>query len=210
MGRTGTHSLKLALERLGYAPCYHMHELLKEPCFVKYWQEAQKTSSTNWQRVFRHYQATVDYPGNMHYQTLMRSYPNAKVILSVRDADAWYESTKATLYAAKPSVRQVFRLVAQLPFSARTRNLVRVYRLGAQYWRLVFQGKFKNKIYALQVFEQHNAEVIKAVAEHRLLVFDVKEGWAPLCNFLGQPIPNEAFPHSNDRKSFKTFQKTFN
>src|SRR5918911_5138613 len=98
-GRTGTMSLKAALEEIGYGPCYHMIDLFEKPEHVPLWQAATRGELVDWQELFAGYQATVDWPGAAFYKELMQAYPVAKVLLSVRDPEKWYASTRNTIYA---------------------------------------------------------------------------------------------------------------
>jgi hypothetical protein len=205
-GRTGTLSLKAALEELGFAKCYHMEELLQHPQHVQYWEEAAKGKPVNWDELFRGYQATVDFPGYRHYKQLMQYYPHAKVLLSVRDPEKWYESAYHTIYQAAPSLRQKILMGFKLPFSPRLRQLVRVFKMAGAVWKEDFAGKFRDKGFALEVFHQHIEEVKRVVPADRLLIYEVKQGWEPLCTFLGVPVPASPFPRVNERAGFK--QKT--
>ncbi len=206
-GRTGTLSLKAALEELGFNKCYHMVELLQHPEQVSYWEAAHHQQPVDWASLFQGYQAIVDFPGNIYYPQLMQAYPQAKVILTTRDPDSWYESTKATVYQAGPTPLQKLLMLFQLPFSARSRQIGRIFRLADQVWQSGFQGKFADKAYAIQVFQQHIEQVKQIVPADRLLIYQVKEGWEPLCRFLERPIPDMPFPHLNDRASFGEFSK---
>ncbi len=97
-GRTGTLSLKVALEELGFGPCYHMLEMFQHPEHIALWEAASKGHPVDWHQVFEEYQATVDWPGCAFYEQFMEAYPDAKVLLTVRDPDKWYESSQATIY----------------------------------------------------------------------------------------------------------------
>ena len=121
-GRTGTLSIKLALEQLGFGKCYHMVELLENPQQVHFWEDANQGKPVDWEALFQGYQATVDYPGYRHYKQLMQYYPEAKVLLSVRDPEKWYESTYNTIYQAAPSLGQKIEMALKLPFSSRLRK----------------------------------------------------------------------------------------
>lgn len=188
-GRTGTLSLKIALEELGFGKCYHMEELLENPHHVAFWQEAGNGKTPDWDKLFEGYHATVDFPGYRHYKQLMHYYPGAKVLLSVRDADKWYESVYQTIYQAGPSLGQKIRMSFKLPFSPRLQKLIRIFKMASSVWKKDFGGRFKDKAYALEVFHCHNQEVKAYVAPERLLVYEVKQGWEPLCAFLNVPIP---------------------
>lgn len=204
-GRTGTLSLKVALETLGFSKCYHMSELLAQPEQVEFWEAASAGKPVDWNRLFAGYQATVDFPGYRFYRVLMEHYPEARVVLTVRDPEEWYESAFSTIYRAGPSRWQKFLMLFQLPFSAHLRRMIRVFRLAQQtVWSGDFQGKFEDRQFAIAEFHRHIAEVRHVVPPNRLLVYDVREGWGTLCNFLGVPIPaGMPFPRLNDRSTFQ-------
>lgn len=179
-GRTGTLSLKAALEELGFGPCYHMVELLAHPEQVTYWEAAERGEAVDWDALFKGYRAGVDFPVFRHYRTLAEHYPDAKVVLTVRDPERWYESALNTIYRAGPAPLQKALMALQLPFSPRLRKLIRVFRLSEGVWQKDFGGRFEDKAYALEVFKAHTEAVKRTVPEERLLVYDVKEGWEPL------------------------------
>ncbi len=188
-GRTGTLSLKTALEELGFGPCYHMEDVIKRPSRTKMWQKIVDGQSPNWDKVFAGYQATVDWPGCSYYPELMDAYPDAKVILSVRDPERWYNSAYNTIYALTkiPGAHRL-PLVGQ-----------HIHFINDLAWNGTFHGRFEDPTYAMRIFEEHIAQVKATVPAERLLVFNVKEGWEPLCQFLGVPVPERQFPHANDR-----------
>jgi hypothetical protein len=191
-GRTGTSSLKLALEQLGFAPCYHMLEITVRPEHCALWLAADRGERVHWENVFAGYSAAVDWPACAFWRELVAEFPDARVILTVRDAATWYASFRDTILAraeslppvTSPSMRALYDLSKQV-------ILHRTFRGGA--------GDERRAIEALKT---HNAEVISAVEPQRLLVYDVAEGWGPLCAFLGLPVPAESFPHLNPRTEF--------
>jgi hypothetical protein len=191
LGRTGTSSLKLALEQLGYAPCYHMREFFQHPDHAQAWLDAAEGKPVDWPKLFGDFQATVDFPGCSFYQELMKVYPNAKVILSVREAEAWYESTYETIFQMPQVMPRWLRVIPAISdiYSVAT-TLV---------WEKHFGGRFGDRAYAIDHFNAWNREVEATVPAGKLLVFDVKQGWEPLCAFLGVPVPEGPFPHANDR-----------
>jgi hypothetical protein len=200
-GRTGTLSMKTALEELGFGPCYHMMEVFSHPKHAPVWEAAAKGETVNWKELFNGYQATVDWPGCTFYKEFMQIYPDAKVLLTVRDPEKWYESTQSTIYHR--TVR------TNAPFSRRLLRLLRpdilktVRMINTLIWEGTFNDNFTDKPYAIEIFNQHIEEVKKVVPPERLLVYNVKEGWEPLCAFLGVEVPrNKPFPHLNDRVSF--------
>ncbi|HEU4326776.1 MAG TPA: sulfotransferase [Roseiflexaceae bacterium] len=203
MGRTGTRSLKTALELLGFGKCYHMEELIAHPEHARYWEAAGAGRPVGWDALFAGYQSTTDFPGYRHYRELMRHYPDAKVILTVRDPEEWYASTYATIYQAAPDLRGKLKLALKLPFSRRLRQLIPVFRLPDRLvWKGDFAGRFADKAFALEKYREHSADVARTVPPERLLTYDVREGWGPLCRFLGVPEPSAPFPHHNPRAEF--------
>jgi hypothetical protein len=194
-GRTGTMSLTAALEQLDHDPCYHMLEVFKHPSHISRWQAAADGEDINWQDFLGSYKAGLDYPISAFYKELMQAFPDAKVILTVRDPQRWYESTLQTIYqgTAVPGW-----LLSIIPFF---RNMNRMVKSAV--WDRLFDGRFEDREHAISVFNEHIAEVKRTVPKDKLLVFAVRDGWVPLCDFLGVPIPETEFPHVNDRKMTK-------
>ncbi|MBA3943841.1 MAG: sulfotransferase family protein [Herpetosiphonaceae bacterium] len=193
-GRTGTLSLKVALEALGFAPCHHMYEVYQhmETLFPR-WEAVAAGTPSDWTSIFSNYQATVDWPACNFYAELMQTYPDANVLLSVRDPEQWYESTRVTLY---DGTRQL--VAADEPMTRRFGEMV-----NKIVWQDTFDDRFEDKAYAISVFNRHIEAVKRNVPAEKLLVYNVKEGWAPLCAFLGVPVPDQPFPHLNDRASIQ-------
>jgi hypothetical protein len=203
-GRTGTTSLKAALEQLGFGPCYHMIELFEHPEHVERWEAAVRGEPVDWEEVFRGYRATVDWPGAAFYEELTERYPHAKVILTVREPERWYESTLNTIYGTRRTATSPLfgALGLFVPF---VRNMKRATGIVNDLaWKGAFGGRFEDRKHAVAVFERLNEDVKERVPSERLLVYDVKEGWAPLCEFLGVEAPeDEPFPHLNDTTTFR-------
>jgi len=198
-GRTGTASLKYALEQLGFGPCYHMIEVLGRPSRIKFWQAVANGEKVDWREHFKNFRSTVDYPACNYYKELMEVYPEAKVILSVRDPDRWYESTLDTIYFTATVTKGWRRYV--LPPYTRYTDMV-----DATLWSGLFDGKFEDHNHAIAVYKRHIEEVKQHVPPEKLLAFDVKQGWEPLCTFLGVPVPDgKPFPHVNDRNQTRAF-----
>ena len=199
-GRTGTMSLKAALERLGFGPCYHMVEVFEHPDHADLWMAAWRGEPVDWDAFLGPYRATVDWPACTFYEELARRYPDAKVLLSVRDPERWYESTRNTIY-------EIGRIAggsgpSRLAFWFVGLFVPGVFRIGSMVdemiWQGTFDGRFEDEAHAIGVFERHNEEVRRRVPEDRLLVYGVKQGWGPLCEFLGVEEPDEPFPRLND------------
>jgi hypothetical protein len=187
-GRTGTMSLKVTLEELGFDPCYHMIELFEHPEHVKRWEAAVRGEKpVDWDEMFAGYRATVDWPGAAFYKELTQRYPEAKVILTVRDPDRWYESARNTIFnlqgAASPRApRMAMELASKRGFDADVEDRERM----------------------IEAINRWNEEVKEFVPAQKLLVYEVKEGWEPLCDFLDVEAPKgKLFPHLNDSDSFR-------
>lgn len=197
-GRTGTASLRSALEILGFNKCYHMYDIVfSDRSMAKTWHNANKGQNVDWDEVFDGYQATVDWPGLVFYKELVGKYPDSKVILTIREPDKWYESMYNTIYTLHMSIPKWLLWV-----SAKDRNLSKmVYSL---IWDGTFNGKFTNKEYAKEVFKKHIEDVKISIPKDRLLTYQISEGWEPLCKFLGVSIPEDKpFPNVNDTEEFK-------
>ncbi|MDQ3019929.1 MAG: sulfotransferase family protein [Bacteroidota bacterium] len=209
LGRTGTHSLKLALEQLGFGKCYHMIELIQHPEGLKYFQQAEKDEHVNWEELFEGYHSAVDYPVARYYKQLIKYYPDAKIIHTIRDAESWYKSVTDTIFwVSKPSLWRILKVAVHLPFSSETRSRLPVFKFNGKLIELEFGKDLKNKEEVIRRFNLHNEEVIKTIPKERLLVFNPKGGWDPLCNFLNVPVPENPFPKSNTKDEFIQRAKT--
>lgn len=196
-GRTGTLSLKTALEELGFGKCYHMVDVLARMDDARTWDAAVRGEAVDWDRLFDGYRSTVDWPGCAFYRELIRKYPEAKVILTVRDPGRWYESALQTIYF----VRHAFPAWAAR-LNPKRRDFQRM--LDSVVWDGTFRGRFEDRDFAIETFDRHNDEVRREVPADRLLVYEVREGWEPLCRFLGVPVPEgKPFPHVNDAAEFR-------
>ncbi len=189
-GRTGTRSLKTALEELGFDRCYHMEEVMKKPSHLKRWAEIMEGRKSDWETLFRGYQSATDWPAAAYYQDLMFAYPDAKIILTVRDPESWHGSLMNTLYQASRKFRRFTQIIPPLhQFLTGMEKVV---------WQDTFHNQVEDKIHAMEVFNRHIEEVKRVVPEERLLVFDARHGWEPLCQFLNVPVPGDKpYPHKN-------------
>lgn len=195
-GRTGTTSMKAALELLGFGPCYHMQEVFKRPSHARAWGRWRPGTSPDIDRLFGDFGAAVDFPASLVYEELLHRFPGAKVVHTTRDADRWYDSTAETIYRARDVLRS-----APLRFIPPIRDLYEM--LDVVIWNGLFDGRFEDRAHAIAVYEQWTREVIATVPSERLLVFDVAEGWEPLCAFLDVPTPDRPFPRVNDKAAFQ-------
>jgi len=190
VGRTGTYSLKLALNHLGMGPCHHMEEVLQnQPVQVPLWAAALD-GHPDWEAIYAGYESAVDWPTAGFVQELSAAYPSARFVLTVRSPESWAESFSQTIY----------RFLAQ-------RDRVRT---EMQPWIDMVVGVIRKTGFPggldaaglMQAFNAHNDMVKATISPDRLLVYQVKEGWQPLCGFLGVPVPDDPFPRTNDRAEF--------
>jgi len=204
--RTGTNTLKQALEQLGYSKTYHFKEMIAKPTDLQYWLTLEETGSTNWDELYQGYEASVDLPAYPWYLEHMEKYPDAKVILTVRPFDKWYDSLYNTIYKAGPqTLPEKLAMISKLLFNPGVRKMVKCVKFAKRrIFEVELQGKFEDKAFAEKVFNDHIAKVKATVPAEKLLVYDVRDGWAPLCKFLGVPEPKEALPHLNKKENFKT------
>jgi Sulfotransferase domain len=196
LGRTGTLSLKAALEELGFAKCYHMGEVLARMDDARTWDAAARGEPVDWDRLFAGYRATVDVPACLFYSELLEKYPGAKVILTVRDPERWYDSMRQTIYFAHNAFPR---------WAAVLNPRMRVFRRMIDgLWERMFRGRFEDRAFAIDVFNRHNEQVRRDIPADRLLVYEISQGWEPLCAFLGLPVPEgKPFPHLNDAAEFR-------
>lgn len=182
-------SMQAALEILGYR-CYHMKEVPENAGHLQAWHElVAERAPMDWQWLFRDFQATVDFPACYYYKELMREFPDAKVILNVREPDRWFDS-----FLTLQKTTDKFRIFRFIPKARRFLAFIDL--LVPK----VF-GDPRDRARSIEIFERHNSEVQEYVPAERLLVFRVQDGWEPLCKFLGREVPQGvAFPHLNEGK----------
>jgi hypothetical protein len=190
VGRTGTYSLKLAINQIGLGPCHHMEEVLHNmPVHVPLWSAAA-ADDPDWSRIYDGYESAVDWPTACFFRELLKEYPAAKFVLTQRDPERWADSFGATIYkllAGKDQAPEEMRAWLEMA--------------GAVITRTGFPpGLDRNGL--IEAFISHNDAVKEVIPADQLLVFEVKQGWAPLCEFLGAAVPEEAFPRTNHREEF--------
>jgi len=190
LGRTGTHSLKLALEQLLGGPCYHMIEVFGHPEHIPVWRDAALGQPTDWDALFAGYAATVDWPGAAVWESIANTYPDAIVLLSVRDsADAWWKSASNTIFAA-------------IEHNAVAGDNPQWYEM-IQAMFTTFTPEWRDESAAKAAYEAHNANVRATVPPDRLVDYTAGSGWEPLCTALGVPVPDAPFPHVNSTEEFR-------
>lgn len=191
LGRSGTSSLKLALEQLGLGPCHHMTEVFAHTETVPLWNAAGE-GRPDWAAIFAGYASAVDYPAAAFWREITAHYPAAKVIHTVRDPGAWFESTQATIFAPTSMAREA----------------PPAFKTFFAHVTAAFGKHIADRAFMIEAFERHTREVLETIAPERLLVFEAAMGWAPLCAFLGLPTPDTAFPAVNSRAEFQSQRRT--
>lgn len=185
-GRTGTMSLKAAFEELGFGPCYHMTETFpKGPAAFDLWEQAA-AGNPDWDTIFKGYQSTTDFPACTSWKALADYYPSAKLVLTTRDPQSWFESTQDTIFAP--------HWIEYLPSSIAGKF---VQGTIDDY----FNGRMHDRDFLIQRFNEHITEIQATISPDRLLTYQVSQGWEPLCDFLRVPVPDVAFPHINDTEA---------
>jgi hypothetical protein len=183
VGRTGTYSLKLALERLLDDPCHHMAEILADPeRHLPRWAPVLRGENADWNAVFAGYVAQVDFPGAAFWREICAAFPDALVVLSTRPAEAWYRSAASTIF-------QLDEDHTSSPF--------------LDVWREWLGDRFDDRAAMVAAYERHYAAVRSSVPASRLLEWTVTDGWEPLCDRLGVPVPDEPFPRTNSAEEFR-------
>lgn len=190
VGRTGTYSLKLAINQLGFGPCHHMEEVAQNmPVQVPLWEAALK-GDADWQSIYHGYPSAVDWPTAGFFRELMEAFPAAKFVLTLRSPESWADSFSHTIYRllagrdqAPPEIRDWLEMATGV-----------IRKTGFA------EGLDRDGL--ISAFVAHNDAVRATIPSEQLLVFEVRDGWVPLCEFLEVPAPDEPFPRTNDRAEF--------
>jgi hypothetical protein len=204
-GRTGTMSLKAALEQLGAGPCFHMIDLIvgegKERD-LPHWMKTAAGEQVDWSEAFDGWEATVDWPGAARWREICDAFPEAPVLLNVREFEGWYASVENTILAAK--------LAAQSgglePDANRPPPDPRLWGvIDALIWEGDFQGRFQDKAWVRKMYDDRIAEIQTTISPDRLTIWNLGEdGWEPLAAMLGVPAPAEPFPRLHDTNEFRS------
>jgi hypothetical protein len=206
-GRTGTLSLKTALERLGFGPCLHMADVFRRPELIRPLLNAAKNieaGAVNWDDLLVGYESCVDGPTSAYWRELAEHYPKAKVILTVRDPERWLASMRQTLFMQRRRINSLPGRVALALSSLLGTDLAAFVKMvDTTLDARTFKGPAEREPErAIELFKAHTDKVIATIPAERLLVFDVREGWPPLCDFLDVAEPAEPFPRVNNTSDF--------
>jgi hypothetical protein len=181
-----------------------MVEVLKKFGHMKHWAEIMRGGKAEWETLFNGYQSAVDWPVAAYYRDLMAAFPDAKVILTVRDPNGWHRSIMTTLYQAQRK-----SLVGFARISPPLHRFLDA--MEHALWQGLFQDKLEDKAYAIHVFNKHIEEVKRVVPPERLLIFEARQGWEPLCSFLHVPVPvDEPYPHRHKGNAVRKFLRYTN
>ena len=193
-GRTGTESLRAALGILGFGPVHHMHAIRDDPRLLPDWQDFAAGRHRDYDRLYAGFSSAVDFPTAALWRALADHWPEARVVLTLRDPEAWYDSVAATvleLMAEREALTDAHQR-AVLDFS------------DAFIGQGLFEGRGADRDHMLARFRAHAADVAATLPPERLLIYRVAEGWGPLCAFLDVPVPDAPFPHANTAESYRT------
>ena len=190
-GRTGTMSLKHALEHLGYGPCHHMSACFGSRQQTRWFLEAAEGKAVDWNSVFNDFQAAVDWPAAAYYSELLKTFPDARVVFSYRHPEEWYRSVSETIFNVASSIPAWVRFL--FPHAERLALMIE-----KTIWQNELGGKFQDRGHALNFFEERLKQVKAAVPQEKLLVHAAADGWEPLCAFLEVGVPNIPYPRLNE------------
>jgi len=191
-GRTGTMTMKDALGVLGFGPTHHMTEIIENPDQLRHWQAIFAGEEVDWADVFAGYKSQVDWPGASCWEMTMVAFPEARVIHTERPEEDWWNSFNGT-------IGKFFSVFEQMPLPPELREVFTTMKAGFLADTFV---DFTDKDRAIAAYRANNIKVRELVPADRLLVFNVAQGWDPLCDFLGVPRPDAPFPHHNVRREF--------
>jgi len=200
-GRSGTMSLKQALEDLGAGPCFHMIDLIRNPDKVGPWHDAAIKGEKNWDEMFSGYESTIDWPGCSFWQELIEVYPDSPVLLNVRDFDGFYQSCQNTIWAVRQAA-QAGELAQDANRPPPSPQLWEV--IGKLIWEQDFQGRFEDQEFTRRLYEDRIERIKSTVSPERLTVFQLgTDGWETLADMLGVDPPDTEFPHLHDTDEFR-------
>ncbi len=203
-GRSGTYSLKQALEDLGFGPCYHFSKMFDHPGHANQWRAAYHGENIDWDGLLGEHQSSVYIPPGFDLSILLKRYPDAKYILLIRDAEKWHQSYCDTVYKYNHLnlFRSLYFRFLSL-FKADYKTFYEVLSLQQEtLWNNTFHGRFADKAYATEIYRQQIELLKQAIPPEQLLVYAITEGWQPLCDFLQVKCPDQPFPYLNDTESF--------
>jgi hypothetical protein len=191
-GRTGTMSTKIALELLGFGPCHHMVEVIENPSQPAKWKAIAAGQPVNWAEVFDGYNSQVDWPGAAVWQETSKAFPDAKVVHTERPEEDWWNSFSVT-------IGKFFTRAPSMPLPP---HIAAIFETMSGWFLKNTFADYTDRDCAIAAYRLNNQKVRETIPADRLLIFNVAEGWEPLCEFLGVPVPDTDYPRSNPRDEF--------
>ena len=189
-GRTGTDSMREALDILGFGPCHHMRVVLQDEEQKQRWRALARGATPDWETTFEGFASCVDWPSAFFWRDLIVAFPDARVLLTYRSPESWWESFEKTIMPfCSPETHDPATLGVAL--------------IGAQ----VFGGRPHDRDHAIAVYKANVDAVLATVPPERLLVHQLGDGWEPLCRHLGVPVPDQSYPSRNSTADFQTMAK---
>jgi len=196
LGRTGTNSLKLALEKLLDGPCYHMYEAARRDPDTPVWERAVRGEAVEWTTFLEDYVASVDWPACAFWEQIQAANPQSFVLLSTREsAHAWWESMQHTI------IPRLHQAAVDEPETTRRREMMKALM------RERFTADWTEREPAIAAYDRHGAQVRRTVARERLIDWRTGDGWEPICAALALPVPDEPFPHVNTAAEFRSRER---
>jgi hypothetical protein len=188
-GRTGTDSIRAALNMLGFGPCHHMIEVIGDETQKQRWRAVAKGAPPDWESLFEGYSSCVDWPSCYYWRELIEAYPQARVIHTDRSSEGWWQSIESSFLSMSRADADPDSLGEVL--------------IAAK----VFGGRIE-RTHAIAVYEAHRRDVLATVPPDRLLVHALGDGWEPLCRHLGVPVPDQPYPQRNSSEEFRSRMAT--
>ncbi|TPJ73618.1 sulfotransferase family protein [Mesorhizobium sp. B2-6-2] len=185
-GRTGTDSMREALTMLGFGPCHHMSEVMAHEEQKRLWRALARGETPDWSQLFAGYRSCVDWPSAHYWRELIEIYPQARVVLTWRSPESWWESFEKTILPA---------IVGSTDQDSLGIALVA---------KQVFGGRPQDRAHAIAIYRDNVEAVLNTVPAERLLVHKLGDGWVPLCAHLGVPVPDEPYPSRNTTQEFRS------
>jgi hypothetical protein len=193
-GRTGSKSMKIALEQLGFGPCHHMEEVIANPSEqLPYWLAASKKKDVNWDEAFRGYESCVDWPSAAYWEQLAVHFPDAKIILTTRIPESWHDSISKTIFKVIGDMKSAPTGGESNPFGEMIMQMI---------VENTFKGDISDRDHCIDIFNKNEQAVKDAFSGDKLFVYNIGDGWEGLCEWLDVPVPDTPFPRTNNQQEF--------
>lgn len=192
-GRTGSMSMKIALEQLGVGPCHHMDEVIANPAEqLPYWLAASKGEKINWNDALKGYESCVDWPTAAYWPVLAKHFPEAKILLTTRSAESWYNSISKTIFKIMGDATNASGNEPN-PFGEMLQHMI---------LENTFNGDITDRDHCINVFNKNVQAVKDSFSGNKLFIYNIGDGWEGLCKWLDVPVPDIPFPRTNNQQEF--------